>query len=463
MTSASKPSPAEKANQRGSLHPGWAAAPASAGDCASAGSGSRAGAVVAPRTLAVPSEMRRVRPARSESRTSRVAVSGSPARPSARENTLVDPPGTTASGGTCSPGPSCCRPLTTSLTVPSPPRASTTSTPSTHALRASSLPWPRWVVSASSTCSSPARVVSTRSRTPRLVVVAAGLATTSARMAVRLASDAARPGAGVARARERARGVLWDASRGCTGAYPAGRDRAVRSQAVAGPPAGGTAARRRGRAGGAAPGAGTTGGPDGGAPGGAGRRRGGRGAGRGRPVAARPHVHLDRRQRRAGPGRGGLRRHLRGRVGRGRRGAVAGVAVVARAGRLPAAAAGPVRLLLGVRVGWRVGRRPAAGAGGDRAVPAGHPGGPARVRGPLTKDPASPIPRSRIPSSGSPPAPSRAPPRAERGVGRTWSFHGEGDGVLLLQDGLVRRTGSREVYRNPWIRVREDAVERADA
>ncbi|WP_448620591.1 NUDIX domain-containing protein [Geodermatophilus sp. URMC 65] len=26
----------------------------------------------------------------------------------------------------------------------------------------------------------------------------------------------------------------------------------------------------------------------------------------------------------------------------------------------------------------------------------------------------------------------------------------------------MRRTGSREVYRNPWIRVREDAVERAD-
>jgi 8-oxo-dGTP pyrophosphatase MutT (NUDIX family) len=28
--------------------------------------------------------------------------------------------------------------------------------------------------------------------------------------------------------------------------------------------------------------------------------------------------------------------------------------------------------------------------------------------------------------------------------------------------GRVRTTGSREVYRNPWIRVREDAVERAD-
>src|SRR3712207_9507838 len=26
----------------------------------------------------------------------------------------------------------------------------------------------------------------------------------------------------------------------------------------------------------------------------------------------------------------------------------------------------------------------------------------------------------------------------------------------------VRMTGSREVYRNPWLRVREDAVERAD-
>ncbi|MCU1607956.1 MAG: hydrolase, partial [Modestobacter sp.] len=26
----------------------------------------------------------------------------------------------------------------------------------------------------------------------------------------------------------------------------------------------------------------------------------------------------------------------------------------------------------------------------------------------------------------------------------------------------MRTTGSREVYRNPWIRVREDAVERDD-
>ena len=47
-------------------------------------------------------------------------------------------------------------------------------------------------------------------------------------------------------------------------------------------------------------------------------------------------------------------------------------------------------------------------------------------------------------------------------MGRTGSSSGKGDGVLLLQDGRVRTTGSREVYRNPWIRVREDAVERAD-
>jgi 8-oxo-dGTP pyrophosphatase MutT (NUDIX family) len=37
-----------------------------------------------------------------------------------------------------------------------------------------------------------------------------------------------------------------------------------------------------------------------------------------------------------------------------------------------------------------------------------------------------------------------------------------GTGSSYLQDGGVRTTGSREVYRNPWIRVREDAVERAD-
>ncbi|MCW2676955.1 MAG: hydrolase, partial [Modestobacter sp.] len=36
--------------------------------------------------------------------------------------------------------------------------------------------------------------------------------------------------------------------------------------------------------------------------------------------------------------------------------------------------------------------------------------------------------------------------------------------LLIPSDTLggVRTTGSREVYRNPWIRVREDAVERDD-
>ena len=34
--------------------------------------------------------------------------------------------------------------------------------------------------------------------------------------------------------------------------------------------------------------------------------------------------------------------------------------------------------------------------------------------------------------------------------------------LTVCHAGLVRTTSSREVYRNPWLRVREDVVERAD-
>src|SRR5687767_6139818 len=151
-------------------------------------------------------------------------------------------------------------------------------------------------------------------------------------MAVRLASDAARParaGGAYAARGWRARGTPL---RPVAGAYPPGRDGAARSQAAAGPQAGGTAARGRRRGGTAAPGPAAPAGSTGGAPGGAGRRTGGGGAGRGRPLAARPHVHLDPRQRRAGPGRGGLGRLLRRPAGGCRRRSVAALALVPWAG-----------------------------------------------------------------------------------------------------------------------------------
>ena len=74
MTSASNPSPAAKTNQRGTVHPSAAASSV-------------------PDALAVPSDTSRLRPARSEARISAVASTGSRDLPSARENTLVDPPG----------------------------------------------------------------------------------------------------------------------------------------------------------------------------------------------------------------------------------------------------------------------------------------------------------------------------------------------------------------------------------
>jgi len=72
-----------------------------------------------------------------------VAATGSLAMPSDRANTFAEPPGTTATAGTGPAGgdpgrPS--RPLTTPLTVPSPPWTTTRSTPSATACCASSLP-----------------------------------------------------------------------------------------------------------------------------------------------------------------------------------------------------------------------------------------------------------------------------------------------------------------------------------
>ena len=73
---------------------------------------------------------------RSASSIAPVASTASFGRPRARAKTLVEPPGTTARRGRRSgSGPWCSRPLTTSLTVPSPPRATTSSMSSESAAR----------------------------------------------------------------------------------------------------------------------------------------------------------------------------------------------------------------------------------------------------------------------------------------------------------------------------------------
>jgi hypothetical protein len=146
------------------------------------------GASLVPDALTVARETRRVRPARSESRISAVASTGSRERPSAREKTFVDPPGTTASIGRCGAGPFSSRPLTTSFTVPSPPTDTTRSIPSAAAMAASSRPCPRWEVWTTSSLSSLANAPTSTSRIFAVVLVAAGLTTTSARMNARLTS-----------------------------------------------------------------------------------------------------------------------------------------------------------------------------------------------------------------------------------------------------------------------------------
>src|SRR4051794_23058448 len=169
MTSASKPRPAAKTNQRGSVQ--------SSGPPSSV-----------PEALAVPRDTSRVRPARTDARISAVASIGSRDRPSAREKTLVEPPGTTASVGRCGEGPFSSSPLTTSFTVPSPPTETTRSMPSAAARAPSSAAWPRCEVSTTSSLSSLARAPTSTSRIFAVVLVAAGLTTTSARMDPRLAT-----------------------------------------------------------------------------------------------------------------------------------------------------------------------------------------------------------------------------------------------------------------------------------
>ena len=97
MTSASQPSPALKLNHRSSARP---------------------------------SPTLRERPSAIAPSRVWVASSGSRGTPRARAKTFADPPGTTPSAGTWSPGPSASSPLRASLTVPSPPSTTTRSTAS---------------------------------------------------------------------------------------------------------------------------------------------------------------------------------------------------------------------------------------------------------------------------------------------------------------------------------------------
>jgi hypothetical protein len=82
----------------------------------------------------------------------------------------------------------------------------TTSMPSAAACAPSSRAWPRCAVSTTSSLSSPARAPTRTSRIPGVVLVAAGLTTTSARMTASLGMARAidlqvSPGAGVRAAR----------------------------------------------------------------------------------------------------------------------------------------------------------------------------------------------------------------------------------------------------------------------
>ena len=112
--------------------------------------------------------------------------------PSARAKTLADPPGTTASAGRGDPrapgaGRSpvppvpCSMPLATSLTVPSPPWATSSSTPSRTAWAVASAACPRYRVTSTSSLSSLASAWARTSRPAAVVEVALGFTTSSAR------------------------------------------------------------------------------------------------------------------------------------------------------------------------------------------------------------------------------------------------------------------------------------------
>src|SRR5438309_300678 len=84
--------------------------------------------------------MRRREPRTRAPRRSPVASTGSWATPSVRAKTLVDPPGRVASAVSLP-----ARPLAASLRVPSPPRTTTTSTPTAAASWARRVAFPRRV------------------------------------------------------------------------------------------------------------------------------------------------------------------------------------------------------------------------------------------------------------------------------------------------------------------------------
>ena len=128
------------------------------------------------RPLTRPSEMRRVRPAANASAICRAASTGSRGSPSARESTLVPPPGRNPIGTSES------SPFSASLKPPSPEKTTTASAPPRQASVTSSVAWPGRSVrmtSSSPTCSSSSRTSASRSSLTR---VANGLTTSATRM-----------------------------------------------------------------------------------------------------------------------------------------------------------------------------------------------------------------------------------------------------------------------------------------
>ena len=113
-----------------------------------------------------------------------VASMGSGLIPSARANTLADPPGTTPTAGAseCGTPPHPPRmPLTTSFTVPSPPCTISRSMPSRAASRAISMAWPRLSVCATVSLTRLSSAWASRSRVAAVVDVALGLTISTAR------------------------------------------------------------------------------------------------------------------------------------------------------------------------------------------------------------------------------------------------------------------------------------------
>ena len=131
--------------------------------------------------VARPRSTPRRRPAARSPARRWAAAATSRGAPRVRATTFALPAGRTPTAGSPAPGPRCSTPVTTSLSVPSPPSARTASRPSSAAWRESCSASPRAVVSATSSLQVAARTWTATSRRPRVAPVATGLTTSSAR------------------------------------------------------------------------------------------------------------------------------------------------------------------------------------------------------------------------------------------------------------------------------------------